>query len=132
MPVVGKNLGQSFLAHRLHGDAIRQAVAFIGPRCVESHAGEKRLATLRNDLDTWVFENVLGVCNSFAAHRLGSCRKEGKILGQHLIRGDEERVCPLGGKGQIAPVGAVGEIGQGDPILRIGEKRGHASFLGQP
>jgi hypothetical protein len=29
-------------------------------------------------------------------------------------------------------VGAVGEIGQGDPILRIGEKRGHASFLGQP
>ena len=132
MTVVGKSLGQSFLAHCLHRDAICQAVAFIGPRCVESHAGEKRFPTLRNDLDTGVFENALDVCNSFAAHLLGTRRKEGKILGQHFIRGDDGRVCPLVCKGQGTLVSAVGEIDQRDSIERIGEKRGHASFFGQP
>jgi len=132
MPVIGKNFGQSVLAHRLHGDAIRQALAFIGPRSVESHAREKRFPTLRNNLDARVFENALGIGNSFAAHRLGSHREEGKILGQHFIRGDDGRVCPIGGKSQSAPVGAVGGIGQGDPIERIGEKSGHSSFLGPP
>ena len=29
-------------------------------------------------------------------------------------------------------VGAVGEIRQRNPVERVGEKRGHASFLGQP
>ena len=41
MPVIGKNLGQSFFAHRLHGNTIDQAVALVRPLCIESHAGEK-------------------------------------------------------------------------------------------
>ena len=132
MPVIGKNFGQSVLAHRLHGDAIRQALAFIGPRSVESHAREKRFPTLRNNLDARVFENALGIGNSFAAHRLRSRRKEGEILGQYFIRGDKGSVYPLECKVQSAAVGSVGEIGQGDPIERIGKKGVHASFLGQP
>lgn len=76
MPVVGKDLGQSFLAHRLHGDAIREAIAFIGPRSVESHAGEKRFPTLRNDLDARVFEDALDVVTALRRIASGAIAKK--------------------------------------------------------
>ena len=37
MPVFGENLCQAFLAHRLHRDAIDQAVAFVGAGAVSSN-----------------------------------------------------------------------------------------------
>ncbi len=57
-------------------------------------------------MDTGVFKNVTGICNGLAAHRLGSRREEGKIFGQHLIRGDDERICPLGCEGQCSLISA--------------------------
>jgi hypothetical protein len=73
MPVVGENFGQPFLAHRLHRNAVCQAVAFVGPRSVESHAGEKRSPALRNDTDASVIENMLGVCKDLRTlRRIGS------------------------------------------------------------
>src|ERR1017187_9877653 len=89
MAVVRENFGQPILAHRLHRNAIRQAVAFVGPRSVESHAGEKRGPALRNNTDARILENTLGICEGFVAHRLGGRRKDGKVFDQHFIRRDE-------------------------------------------
>jgi hypothetical protein len=132
MPVVGENFGQPFLAHRLHRNAICQAVAFVRPRSVESHAGEKRGPALRNHTDAGIIENALSICKGFAAHRFGSRRKEGEILHQNFIGGNEKRGFPLGRKGQSPPVGAITEIRQRNPVEGVGEKSGHASLLGQP
>src|ERR1039457_6384514 len=41
MPVVRENLGQPFLTHRLHRNAIDQAVSFIGTGAVELQTGKK-------------------------------------------------------------------------------------------
>jgi len=110
VPVVGEDFGQPFLAHRLHRNAICQAVPLVGPRLVESHSGEKLFPALRNDTDARSVKNTLGIYNGFAAHLLGRRCKKGKIVGQHFIRGDDRRVCPLGCKSQRALMGAVGEI----------------------
>jgi hypothetical protein len=40
--------------------------------------------------------------------------------------------CTLRCDSQCALVRAVGKIGQRNPVERVGEKRGHASLLGQP
>ncbi len=41
VPVIGEDLGQPFLPHGLHRNAIAQTVPFIGPRSIKGHAGEK-------------------------------------------------------------------------------------------
>src|ERR1035438_5081891 len=51
MPVVGENFGQPFPEHRLHRNAIRQAVALVGPRPVELQPGKEGLPALRNHLN---------------------------------------------------------------------------------
>jgi hypothetical protein len=59
MPVVSKNLDQPFLAHGLHGNAIGQAIAFIGTLCIEIEAGQKRRAALRDDPNYGICQNAL-------------------------------------------------------------------------
>jgi len=48
MPVIGENLGQPFLAHRLHRNTIDQAVALVGAGAVKVEASAKRFPALRN------------------------------------------------------------------------------------
>ena len=48
MPVVGKNLGQSFFAHRLHRNTIDPAVPLVGAGTIELETGEERFPTLRD------------------------------------------------------------------------------------
>ena len=55
MPVIGEGFGQPFLAHRLHRNAIDQAVPFVGTRFVKGHAGKKRIAALRNNANAGIF-----------------------------------------------------------------------------
>jgi hypothetical protein len=42
------------------------------------------------------------------------------------------RGCVLGCESQRPLMGPVGEIRQRNPLERVGEKRDHASLLGQP
>ena len=58
--------------------------------------------------------------------------KKREVLGQHLIGGNDLRGCVLGCESQRPLMGPVGEIRQRNPVERVGEKRGHASLLGQP
>ena len=61
MPVVGEDFRQPFLAHRLHRNAIRQAVALVEAVAVEAEAREKRGPAMRDYANGWVFENILCV-----------------------------------------------------------------------
>src|SRR5438552_2841208 len=54
MPVIGQRFGHAFAPHGLHGNAIRQAVAFVGPRIVEAEAIEERSPALRNDANVGI------------------------------------------------------------------------------
>ncbi|MGA2740598.1 MAG: hypothetical protein ABSG65_24575 [Bryobacteraceae bacterium] len=42
VPIIGERFGQAFPPHRLHGNAIGQAVTFVGPLAVKIEAGQKR------------------------------------------------------------------------------------------
>ena len=94
VPVVGKDHGQSFLPHRRHGNAIRQTVALIRARCVESQTRTEGVSPLRDNLHTGRFENALGIDDGFATHRLGRRGKESEVLRQDLIGGDDQGVSP--------------------------------------
>jgi hypothetical protein len=50
MAVVGQRLDDPFFAHRVHGNAIGQAVALVGPRAVEFQARKKGLPALWNNI----------------------------------------------------------------------------------
>src|ERR1700733_3599557 len=76
MPIIGEDFTQSFLAHRLHRNAINQAVSFVGPRSVKSHAGKKRIPALRNNANTRILKNTPCVSKGLAAHLLVGCSKE--------------------------------------------------------
>ena len=58
--------------------------------------------------------------------------KKREVLGQHLIGGNDLRGCVLGGESQRPLMSAVGEICQRNSVESVGEKRAHASLLGQP
>lgn len=58
MPVVDENVGQTFTPHRLHRNAIREAVRFAGTLGVEIKAGEKGFMALREDADVLVCNNL--------------------------------------------------------------------------
>ena len=57
--VIGERFGQALPAHRLHGNAIDQAVPLVGPLAVKIEAGQKRSAALRDHPDNGVGENAL-------------------------------------------------------------------------
>lgn len=52
MTVIRERLGQPFPAHRLHGDAIGEAVALIGTLRVEIEPGQKGGSALGDDMTT--------------------------------------------------------------------------------
>src|ERR1017187_4866403 len=55
---VGEYLGQPFLAHRLHRDAIDQAIAFVGTCAVQFKPGDKGIVALRNDTYTRITQQI--------------------------------------------------------------------------
>src|SRR5262245_41334278 len=57
MMVVREHVCQPFTTHGLHRDAIRQTVFFIGARCVQRQAFEKRGMRLGNDSNMRVGEH---------------------------------------------------------------------------
>jgi hypothetical protein len=77
MPVIGENLGQPFLAHRVHRNAINQAVAFVGAGPVELQAGAERLLALRKHPDGGIGQEAFDTFRRPSAKRLG-CGREKK------------------------------------------------------
>ncbi len=83
--IIGENVGQSFVAHRLHRNAISQAVAFIGAGFVQREAGEKIFRDVGSDPDRWEGQSAANVGGSLAPEMLAPLGKEIQILGDDLF-----------------------------------------------
>ena len=66
MPVVRQNVGQSFVAHREHGDAVGQTIAFVHACFVKGDAREKSFMGVRYDHDPWRLERNADIADSLA------------------------------------------------------------------
>ena len=87
--LVREHIRQPFPAHRLHRNAIRQAVTFVRPSLVESQAFEKTLAALRNDAHI-VDRKKTSDGNRRILSQAFTRGAEGQYLSKHFIRGDED------------------------------------------
>ena len=132
MAVIREDIRQSFAAHRLHRNAIDQTISFVGPFLIKPQSGTERFPALWNNPHHGTCEQALDSYRGAAAKRLGRCRKESQIFGQHLIRCDDGRGCLAGRECQSLLMGAVSGIRKSNPVKGVGENRRHASFFGQP
>jgi hypothetical protein len=132
MPIVRESFGQPFPAHRLHGNAIRKAVALVGPRTVELQTSTEGIPALWNNPYDGVRQQILDNFRRLAACRRWRCTEKRKVFGQHLVGRDDLSSRPLGGQLQCRLVGAIGGVSKCNPVKGVGEKRGHTSRFGQP
>jgi len=132
MPIVGENFGQSFLSHRLHGNAIDQAVALVRPGTKELQTREKdsRLCGITRMAELAKMPSTL----SAASRRRGSGASAknvrysvntSSVVTMREAANSAVRV-------QSLLMGAISEIRQRDAVERVGEKCGHAYLLGRP
>lgn len=67
MAIIRKHSGEVFPAHGLHGNTIREAIAFIWTGFVQLYAINERPASLRNDADVGIGEELLNGAASLLA-----------------------------------------------------------------
>ncbi len=132
MPVVGRNLNQPFVAHRLHRNAIDQAVPFVGTGPVQFQACKEGFPALRNNQNGEALDRIGDVSASLGPDAGPRAGKKCQILTKHFIGRDYF----VGREGTAEIHGAFmsGILGtrQGGPIKRIGENNPHTSRFGTP
>jgi hypothetical protein len=94
VPVIRQRLSDTLPAHGLHGNAIRQTVAFVRANSVEIETGSERCMRLRKHVDAVVSNDAARDSNSLYAQKRSFAAKEREELGKDLFRGDDGR--PLG------------------------------------
>ncbi len=57
--IVRQDVADASLAHRVHRDTIRQAIAFVGARFIKRHTGHERFMTLWRNFDISAAQNSL-------------------------------------------------------------------------
>ena len=72
MVVMGQDVGDAFLPHRFHRNAIGQAVCLVGAGFVEGKAVLKPLPGLRQHGDRRIGKNAVGLQGGGSA-KLGAC-----------------------------------------------------------
>lgn len=85
--VIGEHVSESFVAHHLHGMAVRQAVLFIWASGVEIKGIQEACPGLGNDCHTRIVQNHADKGDHAGTDRGIGCTVEGQKLGQHLVRG---------------------------------------------
>ena len=91
MSVISKNLSDPFSSHRLHGDAIRQTVAFVRTRLVETHSSKKRVPALRDDPDFRIGKKTAH-CRRSPATLPWIRGKERHEFSQDLVGGENQHI----------------------------------------
>ena len=132
MMIVREHVGQPFMAHGLHRDAIRQTVFLVGAGCVQRQAVEKRGMRLGNDGNMRIGEHPARKQDSAAACLRRPTPAKIQQFAQHLLRGIEMTGRERAIKRLNALVPLIAAIGEGNPIERIYKKTVHGERLGQP
>ena len=93
MVVVGEHFCNTLASHRLHGDAIGQAIFLVRAGFVKGQSIEKWCARLWKDRLLWIVQGIAdctrGMCSDM---RSGSAAK-GEKFGQYFIDSIETTVC---------------------------------------
>jgi len=89
MPVVGQNFGYLFFTHRLHRNAIRQAVAFVGTRTIQFQADKEGFSTLRNNRNRKTLDQLGNVRAGLGPDTGPRAGKECQIFAKDLIGRDD-------------------------------------------
>ena len=76
--VMGQYVVDATLAHCMHRNTIRQAVAFVGPCFVKGETGHECLVALRRQLDIRAAENSLSLGDCSTASLLANSEKKFK------------------------------------------------------
>ena len=132
MMIVCEHIGQPFMAHGLHRDAICQTVFFVGAGFVQRQAFEKRGMRLGNDSNMRIGEHPARKQDSAATCLRRPTPAKIQKFAQHLLRGIEMTGRERAIKRLNALVPLIAAIGEGNPIERIHKKTVHGERLGQP
>jgi hypothetical protein len=128
--IIGENIRQSFSAHGLHGDAIRQAIMLIGTCLVQCQGIKKPRPCLWNNRRTFSRQNPLD-------KGCGTCAKVGRaIKGQkfyeNFISSIERSITKRLIEGQDTPVPLISVTKESNPVESIDKVASHVGRFGVP
>src|SRR5262249_21729146 len=121
MVIVGEDIRQSLTAHRLHGDAIRQAIMLIKTGSVKSEGIEKRGMALRHNGDVRIIEHVKNCLHGVFPNMRPGSAIEGQVLGQHFVNSIEMVITERPAEGQDPRMPLVTRIRECHQIKGIHE-----------
>jgi len=127
MLVVGENFFQSFPLHRLHRNAIDQAVAFVRAGEIKIETEHEAFMALRNDANLRVGENGFDRHPGPASKMLRRTREKRQVLAKHFFCRHDIVGYALG----LSVSGFAGK-GKSDPVKRVGKNRAHTLRFGSP
>lgn len=99
MPVVCENIREPFAAHRLHRNAIGQAIALVEPRFVKSQARKKAFMGVRDNGHGRQSQRAAYIGGRLAPEMLTPFREKIQVFGDHLLGSDDLRRTERPGKG---------------------------------
>ena len=91
MIVMRQDFADAFGPHRLHRDAIRQAVTLVWAGFVEGETIQEGLMRLRADDDAGVAQNPFGIADGSLTYRASLAAEMSEKLGQDFFRSDDRR-----------------------------------------
>ena len=125
MFVMGQDFGDALLPHRLHRNAVGQAVFLVRAGFVEVQAGKECLAGLRVNRDGRIGIEIADKINRFLPENSTGLAKSVEHLGQNLF-GRDQMASQEGMAGFLSGlVPLVLAVGDRDPIERIDEDPPH-------
>src|SRR5262249_20463626 len=109
--IVGEHVHQSLAAHRLHGDAIRQAILLIQAGSVKRQCIEKRGMALWHYGNVWIVQDMAHGLYRVIPHVGAGSSVEGQVLGQDFVHGIEMVIAERPAERQDACMPLVTQIG---------------------
>ncbi len=91
MIIMRQDFGDAVLPHRLHRNAISQAISLVGACLVEGKTVKEGLMRLRARNDARVGQNPLGIAGGSRPYRSSLAAEMGQELGQDFFRGHNRR-----------------------------------------
>ncbi len=133
MTIVRQDLGDAFLSHRLHRNAVGQAVFLIGAGFVEAITSHKRLMGLWAHENAGVIDDRVEIKARSFAGQTAVTAEVGQEFNEYFLGGDDLRSSDGTACLNGSPVPLVAGTSQGDPIYSIRENPPHrAGRLGVP
>ncbi len=132
MAVVCEHFVQPFSPHRLHRNAVGQAVSFVGTCTVEPKAGQERLAALRHYANfRAIHEFGDNPARPFPDARSGAS-KEGQVFGQHFVSRDDQVRTQRPTQFESSGMRRIVDGGQSRPVKGVGENSSQGVLFGTP